>query len=128
MRTTKAAGWFGPVGGVLAVLVPKGICPMCLASSGSILPAIGLGFLAEDGVMRWLLPALLVLSLLAFFVSSRNKERWGPFAIAAAGCVLVYLGWFFSTSVLLYSGTGFLVVASLLNLRKPREESTHPVV
>lgn len=62
--------------------------------------------------MRWLLPVLLGLSLLAFFVSARSKERWLPFAVAGAGCVLVYLGWFFTAPVSLYSGTGLLVIAS----------------
>lgn len=127
MKASKAGAWVGPLGGVLAVLVPKGICPICLATSGSILPAIGLGFLAEDGVMRWLLPIVLLFSLLAFFVSARNRERWIPFALAATGCLFVYLGWFFTASVLLYGGTGLLVFAVLANLRKPREDSTVPI-
>ncbi len=38
---TKAGGLLGPVGGVLAVLIPKGICPLWLTTSGSILPALG---------------------------------------------------------------------------------------
>jgi hypothetical protein len=71
----KAGGLLGPVGGVFAVLVPKGICPLCLSTSGSVLPAIGLSFLADSSVMRWVLAALLLVSLYAFFTSARNKER-----------------------------------------------------
>src|SRR6266536_5288554 len=81
-KKTKAASWLGPVGGVLAVLVPKGICPICLATSGSVLSSLGLTFLANDAVMRWLLAGILGIALLAFFVSARRKERWRMFAIA----------------------------------------------
>lgn len=121
MRKTKAAGWLGPVGGVLAVLVPKGICPICLAMSGSVLSSLGLSFLANDAIMRWLLAGILAIALLAFFVSARRKERWAMFGIAVAGALLVYGGWMFTSTIGVYGGSSLLVVASLLNLWKPRE-------
>jgi hypothetical protein len=124
---SKAGGMLGPVGGVLAVLVPKGICPLCLSASGSILPAIGLSFLADSSIMRWVLAGLLLLSLFAFFVSARNKERWSIFFIAASGAVLVYVGWLLSSSITLYGGTGVMLTASILNLKKPRDESLLPI-
>jgi len=124
---SKAGGLLGPVGGVLAVLVPKGICPLCLTTSGSILPAIGLSFLANSSIMRWVLAGLLLFSLYAFFISARNKERWHIFAIAAAGAVLVYVGWLLASTVTLYSGTGVMLTASVLNLKKPRDESLLPL-
>ncbi|MBA3819703.1 MAG: MerC domain-containing protein [Deltaproteobacteria bacterium] len=114
------------MGGVLAVLLPKGICPLCLTTSGSILPALGLSFLADGSIMRWVLAALLLLSLYTFYVSSRNKERWHVFAIALAGAVLVYVGWLLTSAVTLYSGTAVMLTASLLNLRKVRDESPLP--
>jgi hypothetical protein len=124
---SKAGGMLGPVGGMLAVLVPKGICPLCLSTSGSVLPAIGLSFLADSSIMRWALAALLLLSLFAFFVSARNKQRWNVLVIAAAGAVLVYVGWLLSSSITLYGGTGVMLTASILNLRKPRDESLLPL-
>ncbi len=123
---TKAGGLLGPVGGVLAVLIPKGICPLCLTTSGSILPALGLSFLANSSIMRWVLAALLLLSLYTFFISARNKERWHVFAIALTGAVLVYVGWLLTSSVTLYSGTAVMLTASILNLRKVRDESQLP--
>ncbi len=123
---TKAGGLLGPVGGVLAVLIPKGICPLCLTTSGSILPALGLGFLANSSIMRWVLAALLLLSLYTFFISARNKDRWHVFAIALTGAVLVYVGWLLTSSVTLYSGTAVMLTASILNLRKVRDESPLP--
>lgn len=122
-KKTKAAGWLGPVGGVLAVLVPKGICPICLATSGSVLSSLGLTFLANDAVMRWLLAGILSVALLAFFVAARRKERWAMFAIAVVGALAVYGGWMFASTIAIYSGSALLVIASCLNLWKPREAS-----
>ncbi|MBA2542361.1 MAG: MerC domain-containing protein [Deltaproteobacteria bacterium] len=124
---SKAGGMLGPVGGLLAVLVPKGICPLCLSTSGSVLPALGLSFLADSSIMRWVLAALLLLSLSTFFISARNKERWHVFAIATAGAVLVYVGWLVTSPVTLYGGTGVMLTASILNLKKPRDESQLPL-
>lgn len=122
-KKAKAAGWLGPVGAVLAVLAPKGLCPICIASSGSVLSSLGLTFLADDAVMRWLLAGILGIALLAFFAAARRKQRWAMFAIAAAGSVAVYGGWFFTSTVAIYSGSALLVVASILNLWRPRETS-----
>ena len=122
-RKAKAAGWLGPVGGVLAVLAPKGLCPICIASSGSVLSSLGLTFLADDAVMRWLLAGILGIALLAFFVAARRKERWVMFMIAAAGAVAVYGGWFFASTFAIYSGSALLVISSMLNLWKPRVTS-----
>ena len=121
-----AATWLGPVGGVLAVLVPKGLCPLCLAASSSVLSTLGLSFLANDAVMRWLLAGLLLVALIFFFVRARNAERWGLFGLAVAGSALVYAGWLFTVAIILYGGTALLSAAAVLNLRKPRDNSSLP--
>src|SRR5262245_34952222 len=97
-KKTKAASWLGPIGGVLAVVVLKGICPICLPTSGSVLSSLGLTFLANDKVMRWLLAGLLGVALLAFLISARRKQRWGMFALAVAGALAVYGGWMFDST------------------------------
>lgn len=40
----NVAQWFSSAGGVLAVLAPKGLCPVCIAASGGLLTSLGLGF------------------------------------------------------------------------------------
>jgi hypothetical protein len=108
---------------VLAVLVPKGVCPICLATSGSVLSSLGLTFLANAAIMRWLLAVLLGISLLALFVSARRKERWSMFAVAVAGALAVYAGWMTASKIAVYGGSALLVIASLLNVWKPPEAS-----
>ena len=125
--SARLAGWFGPIGGVLAVVVPKGLCPLCLAASGSVLSSLGLSFLADDAIMRWLLAAVLLVALTAFFIRARNAERFGLFWTAVAGSLLVYTGWLISSPIALYGGTALVSAASLLNLRKPRDPSRAPL-
>lgn len=123
----RAGAWLGTAGGVLAVLAPKGLCPMCIAASSGVLSALGLRFLLDDSIMRWVLAGLLAMALLFFFMRARNAERWGLFGLAVSGSVLVYAGWFVETSPILYAGTVLLSAAAVLNLRKPRDETSLPV-
>lgn len=123
MRKAKAAGWLGPFGAVLAVLVPKGVCPICLATSGSVLSSLGLTFLANAALMRWLLASVLSIALVAFFVSARRKERWAMFSLAVAGGLGVYGGWMVASKIAVYTGSALLMIASLLNVWRPRGAS-----
>lgn len=117
------ASWLGPAGGMLAVLAPKGVCPICLAMTSSVLSSLGLTFLANDALMRWLLAGLLGIALLAFSAAARHHERWGLFALAFAGAIAVYGGWMFTSTIALYGGSVLLAIASALNLWKPRSAS-----
>lgn len=120
MKARAAGSWIGTLGTVLAILVPKGVCPMCLAASGSVLSMLGLTFVADGAVMQWLLAGLLGVGLLALMLSARSKGRWLPFWLAVAGSIGVYAGWFFKMQLVLYLGMALLVVASLVNLKKRR--------
>ena len=120
MKARGAGSWLGAVGSVLAILVPKGLCPMCVAASGSVLSTLGLTFLADGAIMQWLLAVLLGAGLLALMLSARSKGRWLPFWLAVAGSVGVYAGWFFKAPSALYPGVALLVAASLVNLKKRR--------
>lgn len=128
MASRAAGHWLGSAGGVLALLAPKGFCPICVAASGGVLSSIGLGFLAVDSVVRWLLPATLALGLAGFFFAVRRHRRWWLFAIAAAGAVVLYGGWLFALAPVLYGGMVLLLAASALNFwsqRHPRAALVH---
>lgn len=120
MRGRGAGSWLGTLGSVLALLIPKGLCPLCLAASGSVVSTLGLSFLAKGAIMQWHLAALLAVGLLALVLSARSKQRWSPVWLALAGSIGVYAGWFFATHLLLYPGMALLVAASALNLKKRR--------
>ena len=64
VKARNVPQWFSSAAGVLAVVAPKGLCPICVAASGGMLASIGLGFLAVERSVRWILAiALIVLCL-----------------------------------------------------------------
>ena len=116
--------WLGSIGAVLALLAPKGLCPLCVAASGGALASIGLGFLAVNSVIHWVLPITLALGLLGLFSASRRHRRWWVFALGVVGSLALYGGWLLSFSPVLYGGMALLIAASAFNFWSQR----HPWV
>ncbi len=116
--------WLGTLGGALALLAPKGLCPICVVASGGALSSIGLGFLAADAVIWWVLPVTLTLGLGGFFLATQRHRRGWVLVVASAGVAALYGGWLSSAAPLLYSGASLLLAASIFNYwsqRHPRE-------
>ena len=103
--------WFTSVGGVLAVIAPKGLCPVCVAASGGLLASLGLGFLAVEANIRWILAVTLSLGLVGLIVSARRHRRWWTVALGAAGAVTAMLGRFTLINAVLYGGMVLLMAA-----------------
>lgn len=116
--------WLSSVGGVLALLAPKGLCPICIAASGGVLSSIGLGFLAVDDVIRWVLPAALALGLTGLFLASRGHHRWSVLGLGVFGSGILYAGWLATSKPVLYGGMALLLGTSVLNFWSQR----HPKV
>jgi hypothetical protein len=119
----RGTHWLGTAGSILALLAPKGLCPICIAASGGALSSVGLGFLADDRVVRWLLPGALLVGLVGLLLSARVHKRWWIFVSGCAGAVTLYVGWFLTIAAMLYVGTALLVGASVCNIiwRRPAE-------
>ena len=112
--------WFGTVGSVLALLAPKGLCPVCVAASGGVLSSVGLGFLGEDRIIRWVLPVALVVGVCGLAMAARAHRQWWILALGAAGASVLYGGWFMTNKAVLYVGMALLIAASVFNLRRRR--------
>ncbi len=125
---TAKAHWLGSAGSVLALLAPKGLCPICVAASGGVLSSVGLGFLAVDTVIRWVLPIALLVGIVGLGLAARGHRRWWVFALGVAGAFVLYAGWFFTFTPMLYGGMGLLVLASLFNLLQRRRRVEPPLV
>ena len=113
----KSGGWLGMVGSTLAIVMPKGVCPLCVAASSTIVSALGLGFAARESVMRWWLAVMLLGGLYAFAARARSVRRWGALLAAIAGSALVYFGWLAAAKPALYAGMTVLAAASIANWR-----------
>lgn len=123
MRKRNPFHWLSSTGGVLAFLAPKGLCPICIAASGGVLSSIGLGFLAVNAVIQWVLPVALALGLLCLFFANRAHRRWWVLGLGIAGSAVLYGGWLVTSAPILYSGMAVLLAASAFNFwsqRHPR--------
>jgi hypothetical protein len=108
---------------MLALLVPKGLCPICVAASGGILSSLGLSFLADGEIVRWVLAGALLVGLIGLGLATRSHRRWWILALGAVGAITLYLGWLFETKLVLYGGMGLLFAASVCNLWRRRVAS-----
>jgi hypothetical protein len=108
--------WFTSVGGVLAVLAPKGLCPICVAASGGLLGSIGLGFLAVETNVRWMLAVTLSVGLFGLVMSARRHRRWWTVGLGATGAITALSGRFALLSVALYGGMVLLMAALAADL------------
>lgn len=114
MKIVKARNipqWFTSVGGILAVIAPKGLCPICIAASGGLLASLGLGFLAVERNIRWMLAVTLTLGIVGLALSARRHRRWWTVGLGAAGAALALTGRFVLLDVLLYGGMVLLTGA-----------------
>ncbi|WP_088740419.1 MerC domain-containing protein [Haliangium sp. UPWRP_2] len=103
--------WFSSIGGVVAVLMPKGLCPICIAASGGMLASFGLGFLLVERNVRWLLGLTLAIGLTGFILSARRHRRWWTLAVGVTAAVTTMLGRLLLSNLVLYSGMVLLIGA-----------------
>lgn len=108
----NVTGWFSSIGGILAVAMPKGLCPVCVAASGGMLASLGLGFLAVETNIRWILAVTLAIGVAGFVLSARRHRRWWTLALGVLGAVTLFVGRLMLVDVVLYGGMVLLVGAT----------------
>lgn len=114
--TKDFSRWFSSVGGVLAVAMPKGLCPICVAASGGMLASLGLGFLLVERNVRWILAVTLTIGLVGFALSARRHRRWWTLGIGIVAAVTTMTGRLLLENVVLYGGMVLLVGAMAADL------------
>jgi len=103
--------WFSSIGGVVAVLMPKGLCPICITASGGMLASFGLGFLLVERNVRWILGLTLTIGLVGFILSARRHRRWWTLAVGVIAAATTMLGRLLLNNPVLYSGMVLLIGA-----------------
>ncbi len=76
-----------------------GACPLCWIGSASLLTYLGLGALIT--VWRWIVVAMLGLSIVGFVLDYRSHKKIYPLIILIVGGTLLYLGRY------VFGGAGF---------------------
>jgi hypothetical protein len=127
VKARDVAQWFTSVGGVVAVVAPKGLCPVCVAASGGVLASLGLGFLAVEQNIRWILAVTLAIGVSGLVLSARRHRRWWIALVGAAGAALAFTGRLVSLDIVLYGGM-VLLTAALVSDRWARRHPISPLV
>ena len=117
MSTKSSIGrWVTSAGGVIGIAAPKGLCPICVAASGGVLSSLGLGFLAVEQSIRWILVGTLALGVGGLVLSARGHRRYWPVMLAVLGAGTLLTGRFLDVGGLLYGGMVLLVAATIGDL------------
>lgn len=107
----NVAQWFSSFGGVIAVVMPKGLCPICVAASGGALASLGLGFLAVERNVRVMLAITLTVAVFGLVLSARRHRRWWTLPLGIVAAVTVLTGRFLLVDAILYGGMVLLIAA-----------------
>ena len=107
--------WFSSIGGIVAVVAPKGLCPVCVAASGGMLASIGLGFLAVETTIRWILAVTLAIGIVGFTLSARRHRRWWTLVLGGVAATTLLVGRFLLVDVVLYGGMVLLLAATIVD-------------
>ncbi len=121
--TKNTSQWFSSAGGMLAILIPKGLCPICVAASGGMLASLGLGFLLVEENVRWILGVTLTIGLIGFALSARRHRRWWTLATGVVAATATMTGRLLLNEPVLYGGMVLLVGAMAADLwarRRPQ--------
>ena len=109
--------------GILAAVLPKAACPVCVAAYAGAVSALGLGFLLTDRVLNPIIVGSLALSVVSVAWAARQRRRTLPLYLAVVGAAAIILGrMIWSVPLVVYVGMALLLGASLWTLwvRRPQ--------
>ena len=114
--------------GVLGSLVAGMGCATCFPALASIGAAIGLGFLAqwESLLVHVLLPLFALIALLANALGWFSHRQWQRSALGMIGPILVLIGRYTFSGVVLYVGLAWMVMAAIWDLVAPAHRRCSP--
>ncbi len=106
----------GVLPGFLAVLIPVGTCPVCVTAYAGFLGALGLGHFLKGPSSFFVIGFFLLITVGILMYGARNRHGYKPAGLAFICGVLIYVGKLIvSSDVLLYTGFGGIVLATLWN-------------
>lgn len=121
MQTRKKKNWLATLGS-FGSAITVGLCPICLPAVGALLSAVGLGFLANEAVLRPLLIAFILVAWFGYAWSFlREHGVIFPLIIGILAGISLYVGRYVYlggtlNAVLMYGGVVAMMGASIWNL------------
>lgn len=116
---SQQGGWpssLATLPGIVAGVLPVGICPACWPVYAGVLSAMGLGFLMEGAYLLPLTASLLLGAVASLAYRAGSRRGYGPFVLGLLASALLLVGKFrFTSGLSVYGGVAVLVAASVWN-------------
>lgn len=104
------------VPGIAFAFLPNLACPACWPAYSGLLGSLGLGFLVDTAYLFPLTMVFLLVAVGSLAFRAQRRRGYGPFVGGLAAAVVLLAGKFaLESDVVMYSGIGLLVAASLWN-------------
>ncbi len=101
-------------------------CPACVPAVGALFSAIGLGFLVNFTLLKWLTLLLLGIGIAGLYVNARKhgKKRYLFVGLLASFSVFSarYIGEY---SPMLYGGAGVLLINAVMDYKMTKKSSCY---
>lgn len=109
--------FFNYIGSIGSIGIGK-FCPVCYPSVGTFLTAIGLDFLADIVVLKWLLVLFLGIGILGLCRSYKAHRNLMPFVTGSLSSVFIYAGkYLLLNNVIFYTGIIGLLGAVIWDMK-----------
>lgn len=113
--------WFSGLGSSTGAFFGVG-CPACVPAIGALFSAIGLGFLVNLTILKWLTLALLGIGLLGLYTNMRKHGRKMFLLVGLLASIAVFSSRYVAESnIVLYTGAAVLLVNAFLDYRHTRK-------
>lgn len=115
----RKVGWRSSLGvlpGVVATLLPVGLCPACWPAYAGVLSALGAGFLLKTTYLLPMTALFLLIAVGGLAFRAGARRRYGPFIVGLGASAFILVGKFvFVSDAAMYGGIVLLVSASVWN-------------
>ena len=119
------SNWFSGIGSSIGpIFGVGGHCPACIPALGAVFSAVGLGFLVNVTLFKWLTLAFLSIGLLGLYTNARKHQKKKYLAIGILSSTLVFGARYIITSpTTFYTATGVLFINAVLDYHTTKKNS-----
>ncbi|MBN9229493.1 MAG: hypothetical protein BGO90_12285 [Legionella sp. 40-6] len=123
-QTKSRWSFLATLPGIMSVLLPKFVCPVCWPLYAGILSGLGV---SVANYSYYLLPVMilfLAIALLALGIRAKQRRGYYPLLLGSVASLMILIGklvWY--SSIFLYGGVLLLITASIWNAWPKREHA-----
>ncbi len=113
--------WIGGTGSGLGSFFGVG-CPACVPAIGAVFSALGIGFLVNFTLLKWLTLVLLTIGVMGLYANSRKHGKKIFLIIGVIASGIVFSSRYIQDSTpALYTGAGILLANAVVDFIKTKK-------